>query len=125
MRVWGKSRHCIFPFGKAGKNNNKNPTSATNNKKTQAKRENAMKLDAKQYKKDGWIKIDSTYLDKTFYLVKDLEVTVPYDNLLIVTQRSLKTLEGLTPNETKQLFQASEILCKNVYDAQFASAKKQ
>jgi hypothetical protein len=94
-------------------------------KATTTKRENAMKLDAKQYKKDGWIKIDSTYLNKKFYLVKDLEVTVPDDNLLRVTQRSLKTLEGLTPNETKQLFQASEILCENVYDAHFASAKKQ
>ena len=102
-----------------------NATGNTTKKATTTKRENAMKLDAKKYKKDGWIKIDSTYLNKKFYLVKDLEVTVPDDNLLRVTQRSLKTLEGLTPNETKQLFQASEILCENVYDAQFASAKKQ
>ena len=102
-----------------------NATGNTTKKVTTTKRENAMKLDAKKYKKDGWIKIDSTYLNKKFYLVKDLEVTVPDDNLLRVTQRSLKTLEGLTPNETKQLFQASEILCENVYDAQFASAKKQ
>jgi hypothetical protein len=84
-----------------------------------------MKLDAKNYKKDGYIKIDSTYLNKTFYLVKNLRVKVPDDSLLRVTQRSLKTLEGLTPDETKQLFQATEILCENVYDAQFASSGKQ
>ena len=102
-----------------------NATGNTTKKVTPTKRENEMKLDAKQYKKDGYIKIDSTYLNKKFYLVKDLEVKVPDDNLLRVTQRSLKTLEGLTPDETKQLFQATEILCENVYDAQFASAKKQ
>ena len=101
-----------------------NVTGNTTKKVTTTKRENEMKLDAKQYKRDGYIKIDSKYLNKKFYLVKNLKVEVPDDDLLRVTQRSLKTLEGLTPDETKQLFQATEILCKNVYDAQFASSKK-
>ena len=89
-----------------------------------AKRENEMKLDAKQYKRDGYIKIDSTRLKMKFYLIKNLQVKVPDDDLLRVTQRSLKTLEGLTPDERQQLFQTAEIFCKNVYDAQFASSKK-
>jgi len=84
-----------------------------------------MKLDAKQYKRDGYIKIDSKALKMKFYLIKNLKVKTPDDDLLRVTQRSLKTLEGLTPHERQQLFKTAEIFCKNLYDAQFASSKKQ
>ena len=101
-----------------------NVTENTTKKVTTTKRENEMKLDAKQYKRDGYIKIDSTRLKMKFYLIKNLQVKVPDDDLLRVTQRSLKTLEGLTPDERQQLFQTAEIFCKNVYDAQFASSKK-
>ena len=101
-----------------------NVTGNTTKKVTTTKRENEMKLDAKQYKRDGYIKIDSTRLKMKFYLIKNLQVKVPDDDLLRVTQRSLKTLEGLTPDERQQLFQTAEIFCKNVYDAQFASSKK-
>tara|TARA_R110001583_G_scaffold93510_1_gene236428 strand:- start:77 stop:481 length:405 start_codon:yes stop_codon:yes gene_type:complete len=101
-----------------------NVTGNTTKKVTPTKRENEMKLDAKQYKRDGYIKIDSTRLKMKFYLIKNLQVKVPDDDLLRVTQRSLKTLEGLTPDERQQLFQTAEIFCKNVYDAQFASSKK-
>ena len=83
-----------------------------------------MKLDVKQYKRDGYIKIDSTRLKMKFYLIKNLQVKVPDDDLLRVTQRSLKTLKGLTPDERQRLFETAEIFCKNVYDAQFASSKK-
>ena len=101
-----------------------NVTGNTTKKVTPTKRENEMKLDAKQYKRDGYIKIDSKALRMKFYLIKNLQVKVPDDDLLRVTQRSLKTLEGLTPDERQQLFQTAEIFCKNVYDAQFASSKK-
>jgi len=84
-----------------------------------------MKLDAKQYKRDGYIKIDSKALKMKFYLIKNLKVKTPDDDLLRVTQRSLKTLEGLTPHERQQLFKTAEIFCKNLYDAQFASSGKQ
>ena len=101
-----------------------NVTGNTTKKVIPTKRENEMKLDAKQYKRDGYIKIDSTRLKMKFYLIKNLQVTAPDDDLLRVTQRSLKTLKGLTPDERQRLFETAEIFCKNVYDAQFASSKK-
>ena len=84
-----------------------------------------MKLNAKEYKQRGWVEIYSKFINKKFYLVKNLEVKVPDDRLLRVTQRGLQTLGGLKFNEIQQLFQAAEILCNNVYDAELETAGKQ
>ena len=84
-----------------------------------------MKLNAREYKQNGWVEIYSKFINKKFYLVKNLEVKVPDDRLLRVTQRGLQTLGGLKFNEIQQLFQAAEILCSNVYDATLETASKQ
>ena len=84
-----------------------------------------MKPSAEKYKKNGYIKIDSKVINKSFYLVRNLSVEVPDKKLLRVTQRSLPTLEGLKPHETKELFQAADILCSNVYDATLETTRKQ
>ena len=84
-----------------------------------------MKLNAKEYKQRGWVEIYSKVMEKKFYLVRNLRVTVPDASLLRVTERGLQTLKGLTTNEVKELFQAAEILCSNVYDATLETARKQ
>jgi hypothetical protein len=84
-----------------------------------------MQLNAKEYKRNGWIKIYSKLINRKFYLVRNLEVKVPDDSLLRVTQRGLQTLGGLKSNEIQQLFEAAEILCSNVYDATIETASKQ
>jgi hypothetical protein len=84
-----------------------------------------MKLNAREYKQRGWVEIYSKFINKKFYLVKNLEVKVPDDSLLRVTQRGLQTLGGLKFNEIQQLFLAAEILCSNVYDATIETAGKQ
>jgi len=84
-----------------------------------------MKLKAEEYKQRGWVEIYSKPMNKTFYLVRNTSVEVPDKTLLRVTQRSLPTLEGLKPHETKELFQAADILCSNVYDAEFKTTGKQ
>ena len=84
-----------------------------------------MKLNAKEYKQRGWVEIYSKVMEKKFYLVRNLLVTVPDASLLRVTERGLATLKGLTTNEIKELFQAAEILCSNVYDATLETARKQ
>ena len=89
------------------------------------KKGGTMDLDAKEYKRNGYIKIDSTVVNRKFYLVRNLEVKVPDDSLLRVTERSIPTLKGLEINERKELFLAAEILCNNVYDAELETAGKQ
>ena len=84
-----------------------------------------MKLNAREYKQRGWVEIYSKFINKKFYLVKNLEVKVPDDRLLRVTQRGLQTLGGLKFNEIQALFMAAEILCSNVYDATIETAGKQ
>ena len=84
-----------------------------------------MDLDAKEYKRNGYIKIASTVVNRKFYLVRNLEVKVPDDSLVRVTERSIPTLKGLEINERKELFLAAEILCNNVYDAELETAGKQ
>jgi len=84
-----------------------------------------MQLNAKEYKRNGWIKIYSKLINRKFYLVRNLEVKVPDDSLLRVTQRGLQTLGGLKFNEIQELFLAAEILCSNVYDATLETASKQ
>jgi len=84
-----------------------------------------MQLNAEAYKRNGWIEIYSKVINKKFYLVRNLEVKVPDDSLLRVTQRGLKTLGGLKSNEIQKLFLAAEILCGNVYDATLETASKQ
>ena len=84
-----------------------------------------MQLNAREYKQNGWVEIYSKFINKKFYLVKNLEVKVPDDRLLRVTQRGLQTLGGLKFNEIQELFQAAEILCGNVYDATIETAGKQ
>ena len=84
-----------------------------------------MKLNAKEYKSNGWIEIYSKVMEKKFYLVRNLQVTVPDASLLRVTERGLETLKGLRTYEVKELFQAAEILCSNVYDATLETAGKQ
>mgnify|MGYP003658391976 CR=1 FL=1 len=84
-----------------------------------------MKLNAKEYKRDGWIAIYSKVMSKKFYLVRNLHVTVPDASLLRVTERGLHTLKGLKTHEIKELFQAAEIICSNVYDATLETARKQ
>ena len=86
---------------------------------------NNMKLNAEEYKRNGYIKIDSTVVNRKLYLVRNLEVEVPDDSLLRVTERSIPTLKGLQINERKELFLAAEILCSNVYDATLETASKQ
>jgi len=84
-----------------------------------------MQLNAEAYKRNGWIEIYSKVINKKFYLVRNLEVKVPDDSLLRVTQRGLQTLGGLKSNEIQELFLAAEILCGNVYDATLETASKQ
>ena len=84
-----------------------------------------MKLNAKEYKQRGWVEIYSKFINRKFYLVRNLEVKVPDDSLLRVTQRGLKTLGGLKSNEIQELFLAAEIICSNVYDATIETASKQ
>ena len=84
-----------------------------------------MQLNAKEYKQRGWVEIYSKFINKKFYLVRNLEVKVPDDSLLRVTQRGLQTLGGLKFNEIQQLFLAAEILCNNGYDAELETAGKQ
>ena len=92
-----------------------------------------MKLNAKEYKRDGWIAIYSKVMSKKFYLVRNLHVTVPDASLLRVTERGLHTLKGLKTHENtrqtrrrdQELFQAAEIICSNVYDATLETARKQ
>jgi len=84
-----------------------------------------MKLNAKEYKQRGWVEIYSKVMEKKFYLVSNLRVTVPDASLLRVTERGLATLKGLKTHEIKELFQAAEIICSNVYDATIETACKQ
>jgi len=84
-----------------------------------------MDLDAKEYKRNGYIKIDSTVVNRKLYLVRNLEVKVPDDSLLRVTERSIPTLKGLEINERKELFLAAEILCNNLYDPPIEASRKQ
>ena len=84
-----------------------------------------MKLNAREYKQRGWVEIYSKFMKKKFYLVRNLEVKVPDDSLLRVTQRGLQTLGGLKSNEIQELFLVAEILCSNVYDAELETAGKQ
>ena len=84
-----------------------------------------MKLNAEDYKQRGWVEIYSKIIEKKFYLVRNLEVEVPDDSLLRVTQRGLQTLKGLRTHEIKEQFMAAEIICSNVYDATLETAGKQ
>ena len=84
-----------------------------------------MKLNAEEYKRNGWIKIESQVLERNFYLVKHAQINVPNKNVLRVTQRGLDQLKGLLPDEVKQIFMAGEIFCNNLYDPPIEASRKQ
>ena len=61
------------------------------------------------YKKQGWIKIFSGYLNKSIYLVKDETVKVPDPTILKYTQQEVESLRDLSIDEIKTLCSAKEI----------------
>jgi len=61
------------------------------------------------YKKQGWIRIFSGYLNKSIYLVKDETVKVPDPSILKYTQHEVESLRDLSIDELKTLCSAKEI----------------
>ena len=61
------------------------------------------------YKKQGWIRIFSDYLNKSIYLVKDEAVEVPDPSIPKYTQHEVESLRDLSIDEIKTLCYAKEI----------------
>ena len=61
------------------------------------------------YKKQGWVRIFSGYLNKSIYLVKDETVKVPDPSILKYTQHEVESLRDLSIDELKTLCSAKEI----------------
>ena len=61
------------------------------------------------YKKQGWVRIFSGYLNKSIYLVKDETVKVPDPSILKYTQHEIEALRDLSIDELKTLCYAKEI----------------
>ena len=64
---------------------------------------------AKDYKRDGYVKIWSTFLKEPIYLVKDKSVRVPDPSISSYCQNEVETLKGLTIDEVKTLHEAKVI----------------
>ncbi|KMP11203.1 hypothetical protein UR09_03980 [Candidatus Nitromaritima sp. SCGC AAA799-A02] len=61
------------------------------------------------YRRHGWVKIFSTYLNQAIYLVKNQKVKVPNPAIPRYTQGEVEALKGLTFEELKTLYEAKVI----------------
>jgi len=75
------------------------------------------------YRKQGWVRIFSSYLGRSIYLVRDSRVEVPDSSLPVYTESEIQAIKGFSREELLTLYEAKSIFGEEFLEARSTDEK--